>query len=286
MRSTKEEVLKNILFPTDFSENSRNAINYALNFFKEEKCTFYLLHVVRISTVATPETSNIHTYRAVEADFLIPAKEKLDKLIKEFKTLSKTRKHKFIALIEYDFLIDAIRKQIEEKDIELIVMGTKGASGLKEVIIGSNTGDVITKVNCSALVIPENAVYTPIKEVAFPTDFSLFYNIKTLSPLLKLLHQTNASIRILHISKKEVKLNIDQNRNKDLFKEFFAECNCSFHYLTNTKVEDAVQCFVESRDIDLIAMVAKNLNYFQQILFHSKVEKISYHTHVPFLVLH
>jgi hypothetical protein len=56
-------------------------------------------------------------------------------------------------------------------------------------------------------------------------------------------------------------------------------------YIPNSKAEDAVQCFVESRDIDMIVMVAKNLNYFQQILFHSKVEKISYHTNVPFLVL-
>ena len=165
-------------------------------------------------------------------------------------------------------------------------MGTKGASGLKEVIIGSNAGDIITRVNCTALVVPENAVYKPITEIAFPTDFSLFYNIKTLRPLLKILHDTGASIKMLYISKHKSELNDEQNQNKELFKEFFNECNCSFHQLTNKKVEDAVQCFVESRNIDLIAMVAKNLNYFQQILFHTKVEKISYHTDIPFLVLH
>ena len=62
--------------------------------------------------------------------------------------------------------------------------------------------------------------------------------------------------------------------------------NCSFHFLTNNNIEDAVQCFVESRDIDMIAMVAKNLNYFQRILFMPTVEEISYHSDVPFLVLH
>ena len=59
-----------------------------------------------------------------------------------------------------------------------------------------------------------------------------------------------------------------------------------FLFLTNKKIEGAIQCFVESRAINMICMVAKNLNYFQQILFHSKVEEISYHTEVPFLVLH
>ncbi|MDJ0646558.1 MAG: universal stress protein [Flavobacteriaceae bacterium] len=278
--------MKNILVPTDFSENSINAIRYALNFFKESECTFYILHVVRISTLATPETSNVHTYKAVEVDYMVPAKQKLERLIKKIKPIGNARKHRFISLVGYDFFIDAVRDEVKDKNIDLIVMGTKGATGLKEVIIGSNAGDVITKVNCSALIVPENAVYESIREIVFPTDFSLFYNIKTLRPLLKILHDTGASIRILHISKSKTVLNPDQLKNKDLFKELFAECDCSFHFLTNRKVEDAVECFVESRDIDMIAMVAKNLNYFQQILFHSRVEKISYHTDIPFLVLH
>ncbi len=276
----------NVLIPTDFSENSENAINYALDFFQHNECTFYLLNVVKINALATPETSNIHTVDIIETELLTPVREKLGELVKKIRNTKNNKKHKIISLIEYGFLIDAIRKQVAEKEIDLIVMGTKGASGLKEVIVGSNTGDVITKVNCSALVIPENAVYKPLKEIAFPTDFSLFYNIKTLRPLLKILNESDASLKVLHIDKNKAGLNKSQKLNKELFKEFFSDSNCSFHFLSNNKVEDAVQCFVESRDIDLIAMVAKNLNYFQQILFHTRVAKISYHTEVPFLVLH
>jgi hypothetical protein len=60
----------------------------------------------------------------------------------------------------------------------------------------------------------------------------------------------------------------------------------ALNILTNMNVEDIVQCFVESRSVDMIAIVTKNLNYFQQILFHSKVEKINYHSDGPFLVIH
>ena len=277
--------MKNILIPTDFSDNAWNAIKYALDYFSNEECNFYLLNVVRVSALATPETSNIHTVQAVETDYMVPAKEKLEKLQKKIKLQFKNKNHRFFTLVDYDFFIDAVRNHVHDKEIDCIVMGTKGASGLKEVIMGSNTGDVITKVPCSTLVVPENAVFEPLKEIAFPTDFSLFYNIKTILPISNILYDTNATLRILHIGNEE-ELNADQRRNKELFKDFFAESNFSFHYLSNNKVEDAVQCFVESRDIDLIVMVGKNLNYFQQILFHTRVEKISYHTHVPFLVLH
>ena len=165
-------------------------------------------------------------------------------------------------------------------------MGTKGASGLKKYLVGSNTGDVITKVKCNTLIVPENANFIKIREIAFPTDFSLAYTIHKLEPIIEIMKAYNSSLRIVHISKKKVELDSDQIKNKELFEDFFNRQKYSFHFLTNTKIEDAIQCFIESRDIDLITMVAKNLNYFQQILFHSKVEEISYHTDIPFLVLH
>jgi hypothetical protein len=114
----------------------------------------------------------------------------------------------------------------------------------------------------------------------------LTYGIETLQPLSDLLDLYHSSLRILHIGRKHEALNISQKMNKELLEDYFSHQDHSFHFLTSKKVEEAIQCFVESRDIDMVVMVAKNLNYFQQILFHSKVEEISYHTDVPFLVLH
>jgi nucleotide-binding universal stress UspA family protein len=152
--------------------------------------------------------------------------------------------------------------------------------------LGSNTGDVITKVKCTTLVVPEYAKYNVIKEVAFPTDFNVSYDLKTLDPFTRILKTVKSGLRIIHILKKDAKLNSEQLENKDVLQDYFEEFKPTFHFLTNSKVEDAIQCFIESRDIDMIVMVAKNLNYFQSILFHSKVEKITYHTDIPFLVLH
>jgi hypothetical protein len=79
---------------------------------------------------------------------------------------------------------------------------------------------------------------------------------------------------------------MEQQKNRELLEDFFNGFEYKFFFLSNNRLEEAVQCFTESRGVDMIAMVAKNLNYFQQILFHSKVENISYHTDIPFLVLH
>jgi len=279
--------MKNILLPTDFSENSWNAIKYAIKFFEKETCNFYLLHVNRLSNVIVNDSPYIATQDVLVDVYTKPAKKQLRNILKRIgKSFLTNKKHRFYTLLDYNFFIESVRKHVEEKKIDCIVMGTKGASGFKEIIVGSNTGDVITKVKCTTLVVPEDAQLVKLKEIAFPTDFSLSYNIGILDPLSEILEKCKSTLRILHISKKKDNLNVDQNKCKELLEDYFSPFPYSFHYLTNKKVEDAVQCFIESRNINIICMVAKNLNYFQQLLFHSKVETISYHTEIPFLVLH
>jgi len=279
--------MKNILLPTDFSENSYNAIAYALRHFENSKCNFYVLHVTTIDVLVGADTVYLTSQEEIENVYTKPAKQQLVALLKRIsKSFKPNENHKFYTLTDYNFIIESIRKHVKEKKIDLIVMGTKGASGLKEFIIGSNSGDVITKVRCTSLIVPENATYKAIEEIAFPTDFSLSYDIQTLQPISDILKEKKAFLRILHITKKNAELNIEEQSNKDLLEDFFDGYKHSFHFLTHNKIESAIQSFVESRDIDIIVMVAKNLNYFQHLLFHTRVEKISYHTDIPFLVLH
>ena len=278
--------MKNILVPTDFSKNSWNAIQYALEFFRTTPCNFYLLHVTSISNYAGGESPIVPTTQVIEKTLLKTSKVKLQELLIRIKKLNSNEDHNFITLSSYDYFIDAIRNHADEKNIDYIVMGTKGAHGVKRAIIGTNTGDLITKVKCPVIVVPENAVFKEPKEVAFPTDYNLFYQTKVLSTISGLAKMFDSTIRILHVAKKDEQLTKFQIENQEYLNDFFMDEKHSFHKVTNKKIEAGVQCFVESRDIDMIVMIAKNLNLFQQILFKPAIEEISYHTEVPFLVLH
>lgn len=279
--------MKNVLLPTDFSENSLNAIAYALSFFQESTCNFYLLHVIKSADLGIIDSPYLTSTLNIEDIYTKPAKARLKETLNYITTKFTTnKKHKFYTVTDHNFLVESIRQQVREKNIHFIVMGTKGASGLKKMILGSNSGDVITKVHCNTLVVPENATFKQLKEIAFPTDYSMLYNINVLHPIVALLEKNVATVRILNINKSDAFLNSDQIKNKELLEDYFSNLSHSFHFSTNKRVEDVVQSFVESQNIDMITMVAKNLNYFQHILFHSKIEKISYHTDVPFLVLH
>jgi nucleotide-binding universal stress UspA family protein len=210
----------------------------------------------------------------------------LQALTRRIESLSMNSEHTFVPLAFYSYFTDTVKQVAKKNNIDLIIMGTKGASGLKKATVGSNTGDVITKVTCPLLAVPEDAVYEKPKEIAFPTDFRLGSDLKVLDKLIEMATMNDASLSILNVLGKGEDLDQEQQKNKEILHNYLAGIKHSFHTLTGTKLDVSVQCFTESRDIEMIAMVAKNLNFFQRILFRPAVEQISYHTKIPFLVLH
>ncbi|MEQ5791520.1 universal stress protein [Muricauda sp. NFXS6] len=276
--------MKNILVPTDFSENSIQALKYAELLFSTLECNFYLLYVGSLLDTKNDVESFYETDQSDDN-----TKERLTELVKEIREHSTEAHHFFFPLHEYGFFIPTIKKHLEENDIDLIVMGTKGASGLKEKVVGSNAGDVITRVQCNTLVVPIQVELSKPREIAFPTDFNIFYSLKILRPMEEMVKLGKAQFRIMNALKEGDGLNLEQEKNKEYLLDFMDDTfpgNYSFHTITNQKVKEAIQCFVESRDVDMMIMVAKNLNFIQQILFDSIVERISFHTKIPFYVIH
>jgi len=277
--------MTNVLIPTDFSENAWNAIKFGLQFFKKEPSNFYLLHV----NIANRQDSSGDTVaNSIFFDITHASgiKEKLLDVKKRIEDTFPNTNHRFYALQEHTFFVEGIKKSVREKNIDFIVMGTKGASGLKEATIGSKTGEVITRVKCPVLVIPEKADFKQLKSIVFPTDFNSFFKNKILLTLAEVMALGNATLHVLHLQSGKRKLTTAQLENKTFLEDFLEFKPHQFHFLPDQDIEDGLTDFVEERNIDMIAMVAKNINFFQRLLFRPTVTKISYHIHTPFLVLH
>lgn len=277
--------MTNVLIPTDFSENAWNALKYGVQFFENEPTNFYLLHVnlIELNSAGHDVAANSIIYNPQNTVGIIDHLKEVEKRIEE--TFPKTT-HKFYIQQEHGFFIDGIKKTVENKHIDFIVMGTKGATGLKEVIVGTRTSEVITRVKCPILVVPEKAKYESPKELAFPTDFNNYYKNRVLLTLAEILEINQSATRVLHMTKKDQALTSLQKKNKNYLEDFLQGRVHSFHFLISRNIENALQTFIKENGINMIVMVAKNLNFVQRILFEPTVTKISYHTEIPFLVLH
>ena len=112
--------MKNILLPTDFSDNSWNAIVYALNFYKDANCNFYLLHVSKLSAVVTNDYPYIPAQGIIEDVYIKPVKKQLRAVLKKIsENFFKNKKHNFYTLTEHNFFIESLREHLEEKKVDV-----------------------------------------------------------------------------------------------------------------------------------------------------------------------
>src|SRR5690606_41436610 len=119
--------MKNILLPTDFSQNAWNAIDYALKLFKDDECLFYLLHSYSPPLVQ-PTTAGVTTTTTTE--ILLETARKasedgLNDVLKKITQTNKNEKHRYKMLSEYDFYVGAVKTIEENYNIDLIINSIK-----------------------------------------------------------------------------------------------------------------------------------------------------------------
>jgi nucleotide-binding universal stress UspA family protein len=278
---------KKILLATDFSNNAWNAIVYALALYKDTACDFYILNTFTATAYLTdslmvPEPGQ-DAYEEARAESENGLTE-VSRMI-TFREENNS-KHTFTIISLFDNLREAIDKVVEEKDIELVVMGTKGQTNTSNFLFGSNAVDVMEKIrNCPVLVIPEEAESKYPREIVFPTSYKTHIKRHELNHLVEIAKISQASIKILHINKED-KLDERQINNQKLLQEYFADIDYSFHSLSHMEIASAINCFVESRESDMIAFINKKHTFFGSIFSQPLVKNITYHTKVPVLVMH
>ena len=190
--------MRNILLPTDFSENSINAMRYALRLFEDEISNFFVLHV-QSSTSYMSDDLMLAGNESLYNSLVKKTKHKLAKLITKLESEFKNENYNYQMSVDFDVLSDAIKQIIKSKHIDLVVMGTNGVTGAKEVVFGSNTINVIRKVNCPTLVIPEGFKYKQPKEVFLPLDLFDSISGSAFIDVLKFIKRFGKKLHLLRI---------------------------------------------------------------------------------------
>lgn len=281
--------MKKILIPTDFSDNSKNAMRYAMELFNGTPCHFYLLYVNEEGTNYMEKPvyefgTNILVKKVSKA-----IGQKLEGLKDYLKSISsKKDTHSFSAVQEEGYFLESIRNQIQEKQIDTIVMGTQGASELKEFFMGTRSGDVITKIECDVLVVPDKAEFKGFTQVVFPVDFELPYDDSTLKKIVNIVASEKAHIKLLYVTKSQIPLfeevEIQQKRLVQRLSQM-APNPISIHRAISRKIEDGIRIFTERSNTDLIIMVSKDYSLLKKLFLDTTVEEVSFDTKIPLLSL-
>lgn len=276
--------MKKILLPTDFSENSWKSITYALQLFKSETCKFYLLNAY------TPVVYHVEYVLVNPAQYGLgdAVRENALKQLDHFKTRItaeyKNPKHTIETMAAFNTLISEIKDVVEKKDIDYVVMGTKGATGAKEILFGSNTVHVFKNVKCPVIAIPDGFGFEKPHEILFPTDYEINYKEYHLKPIIDIVSLFNARINVLNVSY-GYDLSEAQKTHKKILESYFKSETFLSHSVSNQNVSEAITNFQIKSKINLLIMISNKRSFFENLFFKNTINQIGFHLNIPFLVI-
>lgn len=274
--------MKHILLPTDFSDNAWNAIIYALKLYADEYCTFYFLHTTYNSEAKSRTLITKHFLEQLKEETLL----ELNDLKEQAEITNANSNHDYEILLRENELQSAVAEVVKQYDIDMVVMGTKGATNAMEYLLGSNTVNVLKKDNCPVLMVPDMHDFVPISQIAFPTDYNRFYSKNELTPLLKMADMCNAVIRVVHINV-EKELSDLQLYNVDMLEDLLQDGEYSLHWLPDyTKKAEAITTFIQDLNIDMLVIVKYKHNLFEALFKEPIIKNLALHPKVPILVMH
>ena len=272
--------MKTILFPTDFSVSANNALNYALELAKITAARLILLNAYQLPYSRADMIVSVMDI--LKEDSEAGLKATLDKI----KQNPKFDGIRCETISRVGDVVSVSSELIQDLEIDLIVMGTKGASGLIETIIGSNTAGVIKSVKCPVLAIPEKAFYSVPHKIGFAYDLKELENPKDLRFLAHLAKLFNAEIQIYSVIAEADQEAIDRSAVQLKLSEYFRGIKLEIYFVVNGDIIDGIMKLVKANQPDWVVMVAKKYRLFESLFHSSMTKSMVFQTKKPLLVLH
>lgn len=254
--------MKKILVPTDFSPQAENALKVAAQLAKKHESEIYLLHMLELPLNLIDQANSSSGGSLPEALFFMKLAHKRFKEVLESDYLEGITVYE---TVQFHEAFDGIIEVAKENEVDLIIMGSHGASGFKEMFIGSNTEKVVRTSNIPVLVIKNGLKEFKIDNFVFATDFSEECK-KPFKQAIKFAESVGAKMHLLFINTATNFLTtIEAKEVMDKFLSGIEIKNHSLNIYNDTSVEKGVLNYAQAIDADLIGMAThgrKGLSHF------------------------
>ncbi|WP_115462574.1 universal stress protein [Winogradskyella aurantiaca] len=269
--------MKHILLLTDFSESARNAIDYATAFWSEEVCTFHLLHVVRSGYYTTESLISGEANADIYESLLSTSKTRLETLYESLSKTNNNSKHQFKAHLDHDSFIAAINQLIEKESIEVVVLGSNGASNVSEVFFGSHALKVMRHLEHNVLVVPEHFNFSPVKQILVLIDSKDDLNQNQIQRIEALSQSLKSHIHLLCMNFEDATL------EALVTTKFTAKV-----HLVNIKevpIEYATSTYIQANNINMLVMLGQMEGFVDRLKGSSGKTRVSKLYQLPILLL-
>lgn len=267
--------MKTILVPTDFSDAALNAAEYSVQLAKDIKAKVLLFHVYHLP-IHVPEVPIMVTPSGLQQD-------NESELKKVAAHLSRKTGVEVNFLAKLGFAVDEILE--EEKNVDLIIMGMKGANKLSEALIGSITTATLRKTKIPLMVIPEKVKYKKPETIVFACDHDPRIAGNTLDLIRDLLNTIGCKIYILNVKRKKESVSLVESLTKMEFKNTLNSVENIYYFPEKEDLVEGINEFVEAHHADIVVTIPHAYNLVERLFHKSISKKMAFHIHVPLLAL-
>ena len=270
--------MKRILVPVDFSKEAESAAKVAASIARKTGSEIFLVHMLELPvTTIDPAEMNTISSEPQIIYFMKLAHQKFDK----FKKLPFLEGLAVVESIQFQHAFSGIIDESEKNNIDLIVMGSQGASGLQEMFIGSNTEKVVRRSKIPVLVIKQSVEEFEVNDILFASDFnkeskSTFHRVIDFANLFE------AKVHLLYVNTIH---NFNTTKNiESRIAKFMADFDFD-NYTTNIyndiSIEKGILSFARDIDADLIALNTHGRSGLSQLFNGSIGQELANHALRP-----
>jgi nucleotide-binding universal stress UspA family protein len=265
-----------ILIPTDFSDYSRAAFQYGISLATKFGSSIILLHVIEPPyNFATTMENTLEKLKENANDEL---KEWAEKGIREKKVTADT-------VLETGMTISSILDSVREKDIDLVIMGSKGETGFAKILFGSVATDIMLHSTVPVLTVPVEMDSFEMNSILFTTDLRE-KDFESLKEVVKLAKSFNSNIDVLHIAEKnEFEDELRFTGFREMAKERIDFSDIEFNRHENENALEGINEYLNSQSFSLIVMTRYKKSVIGKLLGKRHTDKIGSYTNKPVLVL-
>jgi nucleotide-binding universal stress UspA family protein len=270
-------IMKTILALTDYTDCSKNAVNYACKLAQQMDASLILYHSF---FVPAPDP---------EVPVSLPSTEELmnqnTALIKKVAT---ELTDVFGVKVDYytNFLpvVSELKDVIKQYHVDLVVMGRKRAKNWEYTLFGSTADAAIRYSTCPVLIVPEGIPFKPLSHILFACDYTSISEEEKLGLLAALASRFTAQIRVLHVdSSAFVGPKIYPAHPTINLERVFAGIKHSYEFIEEDDIIEGIEEGVSEYTADLLVMVSKAHTFWDMVLKRSTTRKMLFHTQIPLL---
>lgn len=268
--------MKRIIATTDFSPNATHAVHYAAEIAKKTGARLHIFHAFHVP-VPVSDVPVVTDIESLQKDL----DANLEKLASDLE-----RKYGIISAYKADmgFTVQQLNDYCLNYEADLVVMGMHGHGKLAEVLMGSTATDFIAQTKTPVLVVPENATYKEPKNFGLSTDLKE-EPMQTYEPLKNLAEIFKSKIFILNVVKEKQIAGFDQSVTGIQLDHYFESMDHLFFFPESEDVVNGMEQFITRYNIDWLALVPHKHNFVERLFQKSITKKMTFHTHIPVLVL-